>query len=213
MNKTDFVINNKIVAIARGIYSQELENLAKALHAGGIRLMEVTFDQKDPDCLKKTACAIETIGKIMPCVGAGTVLTAEQLECAYKAGASFIVSPNSDSKIISKTKELGLLSMPGAVTPTEIMNAYNAGADIVKLFPSVSLGLSYIKDIITPLSHIPIFVNGGITEENFESVLKLGIKGAGISGRLTDKALIKEGNWEELENRARVFTEIAGRYV
>lgn len=213
MNELECIIRNKIIAIARGIYLQDLENLAKALYAGGIRLMEVTFDQKDPDCLKKTACAIETIGKIMPCVGAGTVLTLEQLEYARKAGASFIVSPNSDNKIISRTKEYGLISMPGAVTPTEIMNAYNAGADIVKLFPSVSLGLSYIKDIVTPLSHIPIFVNGGITEENIESVLKLGIKGAGISGRLTDKALIKEGNWKELERRAGVFSEIAGRYI
>lgn len=212
MNVKDFIIDNKVIAIARGIYGQDLENLAKALVDGGVRLMEVTFDQKDPDCIAKTSQSISLLKAVVPCVGAGTVLTQKQLVAAKDSGASFIVSPNADLNIISKTKEYGLVSMPGATTPNEIINAYNAGADIVKLFPSVSLGIQYIKDIIAPLNHIDFFVNGGITEENFESILKLGIKGAGISGRLTDKALIKEKNWAELSKRAAVFTDIAKRF-
>ncbi len=211
MDTAEYIIENKVIAVARGIYGKDLENLAKSLYDGGIRLMEVTFDQSDSDCIRKTADAVELIKKIMPCAGAGTVLNKEQLDVAYNAGASFIVSPNSDTEIISKTKQYGLVSMPGALTPTEIMNAKNAGADIIKLFPSVSMGLTYIKDIITPLSHIDFFANGGITEDNFETLLKMGIKGAGISGRLIDKNLIREGHWKELTNRAQVFSGIAKR--
>lgn len=141
--------------------------------------------------------------------GAGTVLTPGQVDAAAQAGAEFIISPNSEPKVIRRTKELGLISIPGAMTPTEILMAHDCGADLVKLFPAATLGLAYVKDILAPISHVKMIATAGITEENFAQFLKLGLAGAGISGRLTDKKLIAEGNWAEFTRRAEAFRHIA----
>jgi len=111
--------------------------------------------------------------------------------------------------VIKYTKELGLVSIPGAMTPSEILWAHDWGADIVKLFPAATLSLKYAKDILAPISHVPLMATAGITEENFQEFLKLGLIGAGISGRLTDKKLIAEKNWDEFTKRAEAFVSIA----
>ena len=229
INLVDLLLEKKIIAIVRGIYDQDLKNLALALYKGGIRFIEVTFDQKDPDCLKKTSDAIKMLNSLAcgccadsrACasgassleqklyVGAGTVLSTAQVQAAYAAGAKYIVSPNTNAKVIALTKELGMLSIPGAMTPTEILQAHDLGADFVKLFPSACLGLSYVKDILAPINHVNLIATAGITEDNFGSFLSLGLKGAGISGRLTDKALISAGDWDELTRRAKKFVSIA----
>ena len=235
INLVDLLLEKKIIAIVRGTYDQDLENLALALYKGGIRFIEVTFDQKDPDCLKKTSDAIKMLNSLAfgccadsrDCVdpracasgassleqklyvGAGTVLSTAQVQAAYAAGAKYIVSPNTNAKVIALTKELGMLSIPGAMTPTEILQAHDLGADFVKLFPSACLGLSYVKDILAPINHVNLIATAGITEDNFGSFLSLGLKGAGISGRLTDKALISAGDWDELTRRAKKFVSIA----
>lgn len=141
--------------------------------------------------------------------GAGTVLSAEQVDAAARAGAEFMISPNTDPAVICRTKELGLISIPGAMTPTEILAAHNYGADLVKLFPAATLGLTYAKDILAPISHVKMIATAGITEENFAQFLKLGLAGAGISGRLTDKKLIADGDWAEFTRRAEAFRRIA----
>lgn len=174
--------------------------------------MEVTFDQKDPACIEKTTQAIAMLraahGENMH-FGAGTVLSAEQVDAAARAGAEFMISPNTDPAVICRTKELGLISIPGAMTPTEILAAHNYGADLVKLFPAATLGLTYAKDILAPISHVKMIATAGITEENFAQFLKLGLAGAGISGRLTDKKLIADGDWAEFTRRAEAFRRIA----
>ena len=211
-NIVDLILDKKIIAIVRGTYGVDLENLATALYEGGIRFIEVTFDQKDPDCLKKTSDAIKMLNTLFEgdlYVGAGTVLTEEQVRIAHEAGAKYIVSPNTNAKVIAATKKLGMISIPGAMTPTEILQAHDLGADFVKLFPAASLGLNYIKDILTPISHVNLIATAGITEDNFAQYLKAGIKGAGISGRLTDKKLIATKNWSELTHRAQTFVSIA----
>lgn len=109
---------------------------------------------------------------------------------------------------IQRTKQLGLVSIPGAMTPTEIIAAHNCGADLVKLFPAATLGVRYIKDILAPISHVKLLATAGITEENFKQFLELGLAGAGISGRLTDKKLIAEKDWTEFTRRAQVFVQI-----
>lgn len=209
----DLILEKKIITIVRGTYGEDLRLLAHALYDGGIRFMEVTFDQKDPDCIAKTSNAISMLNKeFAGCdfyAGAGTVLTKEQVKAAYDAGASYIISPNTNVEIIKYTKELGLVSIPGAMTPSEILLAHDSGADIVKLFPAATLGLKYVKDILAPISHVAIIATAGITEENFCEFLKLGLKGAGISGRLTDKKLIASGSWDEFTRRAKAFVEIA----
>jgi len=210
----NLIFEKKIIAIVRGTYGEDLRLLAHALFDGGIRFVEVTFDQKDPACIEKTSEAISMLCKEFSgqefYVGAGTVLSKEQVKAAFNAGARYIVSPNTNREIIQYTKELKMVSIPGAMTPTEILFAHDCGAHIVKLFPVVSLGLNYVKDILAPISHVPIIATAGITEENFRDYLRLGIKGAGISGRLTDKNLIVSKKWAELTLRARAFVEIAG---
>lgn len=206
------ILQEKIIVIVRGTYGEDLLTLSNALYAGGIRFMEVTFDQKDPACLEKTAQAIAMLtaahqGRMS--FGAGTVLTEAQVDAAAAAGAKFIISPNTDPDVIRRTKELGLLSIPGAMTPTEILYAHKLGADIVKLFPAATLGKTYVKDILAPISHVKMIATAGISEENFADFLKLGLAGAGISGRLTDKKLIAQRDWDEFTRRAKNFTKIA----
>jgi len=211
MNTLDFIAENKVITICRRVYGEDLLKLADALYAGGIKMIEVTFDQADPDCIEKTSECIRSLcdrfgDKMM--FGAGTVLTAEQVEAAAKAGARYIISPNVDADVIAKTKELGLVSIPGAMTPSEILTAHKLGADIVKLFPAGYLGFGYIKDILGPISHVKLCATGGVTEENWGKYLEFGFAGAGISGRLCDKKCIAAGDFEEITRRAKVFMDI-----
>lgn len=207
----EFIEKHKVITICRRLYGQDLLKLVDALYQGGIRMVEVTFDQVDPDCIAKTSEAIqmlvENFGKDMK-IGAGTVLTKEQVKATKDAGGSYIISPNVDIEVITYTKELGLVSMPGAMTPSEILTAHKAGADFVKLFPAGNLGFDYIKNIMAPISHVKLVATGGVNEENLLEHLKIGFAGVGISGRLMDKKLIAEGNFAELTKRAQVFSNI-----
>lgn len=208
----DFILENKVIVIVRKVYGEDLKNLAAALYAGGVKMIECTFDQADPDCIGKTSEAIRFLNdtyKGEMRFGAGTVLTVEQVEAAKAAGAEYIISPNVNDDVIRRTKELGMVSMPGAMTPTEIMHAHDMGADLVKLFPAGYLGLSYVKDITAPISHVKLVATGGVREDNFADWLKAGLVGAGISGRLCDRKCIAEGNFAEITRRAREFNRIA----
>ena len=199
-----------VIAICRKIYGEDLEFLAQALFEGGIRFIEVTFDQQENDPLKKTSDAIQLLRNKFPemHIGAGTVITMQQLNTAYDAGAEFIISPNADTAIIKKTLELGMLSMPGAMTPSEIISAWDAGASYVKIFPAADLGVKYIKAVRSPINHIPMMAVGGISTENFADFLKAGCCGAGIGGSLCSKKLINERNAAELSATAKKLIDI-----
>ena len=128
------IVEKKIIAISRGIHSSHIIHTAKALLDGGIVLLEVTFHPSDDKISADTLKSIEILQNEMKGrmhIGAGTVLTEERAEQAYLAGAEFIISPNVDEKVIRKTKELGLISIPGAMTPTEAAAAWRAGCDFV----------------------------------------------------------------------------------
>lgn len=207
-NTTDFILDSKIITICRRLYGEKLLKLAEALHKGGINLLEVTFDQSDAKGMEKTVEAIKMLNenfKDKMLIGAGTVITQEQVIQAKMAGARYIISPNVDKDIIKLTKQLNLISIPGAMTPSEIAYAHNLGADIVKVFPAGYLGLKYIKDLRAPLSHINLLAAGGVTEENISDYKNAGYSGFGISGRLTDSKIIDVGNFEELTKRAQAF--------
>lgn len=205
----------RVVGIVRGTYGEDLISLAKALYKGGLQFMEVTFAQDDAACVEKTSAAIRSLKAALPedmHFGAGTVLNECQVQAAYEAGAEFIISPNVNAQVIHLTKELDMVSIPGAMTPTEILSAHDYGADIVKLFPLSDLGLAYVKSIRAPISHVKLMATGGVKEENFKDILRAGFSGAGISGRLTDKKLIAEGNFDELTRRAKVFADLTQEY-
>ncbi|GAA3014241.1 bifunctional 4-hydroxy-2-oxoglutarate aldolase/2-dehydro-3-deoxy-phosphogluconate aldolase [Tetragenococcus solitarius] len=208
----EYIEKNKIIAIVRGTYGENLVNLVSALEEGGVKLVEVTFDQSDPECLMKTSEAITTLvekftGKMK--IGAGTVLNEEQVETAYHAGAEYIISPNTNQQVIKKTKELKLVSIPGALTPSEILEAHETGADFVKIFPAGAHNLKYIKDIRGPINHVKILATAGVTPDNLEDYLNVGFSGAGISGYLTDQKLIAAGQFDVLTEHAKEMMAIA----
>lgn len=206
-----FIEDNKVMVICRGLYNEDLMKVVDALYAGGVRLAEVTFDQNDPDAVEKTSGAIRQLKEKYPDmkVGSGTVTSVEQVKATKEAGGEFCLSPNVNVEVIKATKEEGLVSIPGALTPTEILQAHEAGADIVKIFPAGWLGLRYLKDIKGPINHVKFLAAAGVNEENFADYLKAGYCAAGISGRLLDKKVIEHQNYAELTRRAQVFTKIA----
>lgn len=206
------VISKKVIAISRGIYGDALLRLAESLRAGGVSMIEVTYDQKDPDHLNKTAASIRALCQTFPdmAVGAGTVITRVQLEATVQAGGRFMISPNTNILLIQLAKEMGLLAIPGAMTPSEIIAAYDAGADFIKLFPCSWLGPDYIRAIRSPINHIPLLATGGINAENLASYLALGMVGAGIGGKLCDRKLVESGRYDLLEANARACMQAAG---
>ena len=171
------VRDKKIIAIIRGITGDALLKTAEAVLRGGIELIEVTFDQTGTISAEQTGCDIkmlcEKLGDRMH-IGAGTVLTREQVKLTHDAGGEFIISPDVNEEVIRYTKELSMLSMPGAMTPSEIRFAYDCGADFVKVFPCVSLGSGYIKAVSAPLSHIPLLAVGGVTPDNMDEFFSAG---------------------------------------
>ena len=196
-----WLLEKKIIAIVRGIESGKLPELAAALMQGGISCIEVTFQQTKPETWKDTVNGILNIQKCLGdkvLAGAGTVLSIEQVEMAHDAGACYIIAPNTDALVIKKTKELGMVSMPGCLTPTEIVFAYKAGADLVKIFPASVLGPAYIKAIRAPISHIPLTAVGGITVNNAKDFISAGCCGIGIGGNIVNKDWIEAGEFEKI---------------
>lgn len=204
-----------LIAILRGIPPEQCGRAAEALYDGGVRLLEVTFDGEGAaDCaatLEKLRLLVrQTEGRMQ--VGAGTVTTAEQLEAAAAAGARFIISPNTNEDLIRRTKDLGLVSIPGAMTPSEIITARQAGADFVKLFPAASLGTGYLNAVRAPVGAIRILAVGGMDVDNLESFLDAGAVGAGIGGCLVNRKLTSAGEYRKITEKAAAFTERMRRY-
>ena len=203
------IMEHKIIVIMRGIEMDRLLPTAEALIKGGIKFIEVTFNHSLADTLEETKKAIhllrETYQKIH--VGAGTVMSVEQVEAAVAAGAEYIISPHVDQEVITRTKELGAVSIPGALTPTEIVAAHKYGGDFIKLFPMENLGPDYGKAVMGPLSHIPLLAVGGVNVDTIPSFLDAGFKGVGIGGNLVNKKWIAEGDFTAICELAKQYVE------
>ncbi|KAA8672686.1 bifunctional 4-hydroxy-2-oxoglutarate aldolase/2-dehydro-3-deoxy-phosphogluconate aldolase [Clostridium sp. MT-14] len=146
------------------------------------------------------------------CVGAGTVLTIEQVNNAIEAGADYIISPNTDIKVIKETKRLNKISIPGAFTPSEIVTAYDAGADFVKLFPAGLLGAGYIKAVYGPLNYIPLLAVGGVNLDNISQLMGAGISGVGVGGNLVNKKNVQAGEFGMIKKLSKKYVDkIEGR--
>jgi 2-dehydro-3-deoxyphosphogluconate aldolase/(4S)-4-hydroxy-2-oxoglutarate aldolase len=200
------ILDEKLIAIVRGMEEKAILPLAEAFIAGGIGMMEVTFNQAKPESFEATMWSIaavkEKLGDKLAC-GAGTVISVEQVDLAAKAGALFIVSPNVDAEVIRRTRELGLVSLPGCTTPSECLAAHNAGADFIKLFPASDLGIGYLKAIRAPLSHLKFLAVGGINENNAADFIKAGALGFGVGGNLVNKDWIASGQFDKISDTAR----------
>lgn len=175
------ILEHKIVAIIRGANPADVIKIADALYTGGIRILEITMNSAEPlNVIKEVA---DKYGDKMV-IGAGTVLDGETARQAVEAGAKFVLSPIVSEEVIKTAKSLGVVSIPGAYTATEIYNAYKLGGDIIKVFPANSP--SYIKDIAGPLPHIPLLPTGGISVENIGGFKKAGAVGFGIGSALVN---------------------------
>ena len=206
-----FLQKEKIIAIIRSIPLKDMKKTGDALYKGGIRLIEVAFDHAKPDGIDQTLESLHQLRTSLPedvHLGAGTVLSEKEVKSAFETGAEFIISPNTDPAVIRKTKDLGMLSMPGAMTPSEIASAYQAGGDIIKLFPADFLGPSYVKALRGPLGHIPLAAVGGISQENIRSWQDVGVQVFGIGSSLVSPVLVCEGRFKELTDRALEFLQI-----
>ncbi len=204
----DQIKKEKLIVIVRGIERKKLIPLAQAMYDGGVRLLEVTYSTNGTVSDEETAENISTLvthfGNKMY-IGAGTVLTEKQVELTKKAGGGFIISPNTKQSVIKRTVELGMVSIPGAFSPSEIEDAYEFGADFVKLFPVTNLGTKYVKAVKAPLSHIDLLAVGGIDLDNIPLYKEAGVCGFGIGSNITDKSMIANEDWQGI-------TELANRY-
>jgi Entner-Doudoroff aldolase len=173
----------------------------EAAIAGGFRIVEVTMTT--PDCLEHIAALSERHGIV---IGAGTVLSVDDAKEAMAAGARFLVSPVTDPQVISFCRQHDLVSVPGTLTPTEMMTAHRAGADIVKLFPGPGNGPEFVRAVRGPLPFLRIFPTSGVTEENCEAWLQAGAFGVGFVGPLFDADDLKLRRFAAITARAARMT-------
>jgi len=197
----DEILKNKIVAIIRGADPADVLSIAESLQQGGVNILEVTLNS--PNALQVIRELTDKIKNMT--IGAGTVLSAADAKASIEAGAKFIISPNMNAETIAMTKKLGVVSIPGAYTATEVVNAYSNGGDIIKIFPAANA--EYIKVLRGPLSHIPMMPTGGITPENISGFKKAGAVAFGIGTSLLD---VKNKITGEYLKR---ITETAGKFV
>lgn len=200
----------KLVAILRGVPGDKLDGVVEALIRGGVRILELTFDHAGEADVEKNAekirHTVETYGHQIR-VGCGTALSVAEVEATRQAGGCLVITPNTNVNVIRCARELDMVAMPGALTPTEIEAAWRAGADIVKLFPAGELGLGYIKAVRGPLGFIPMSAVGGVKPENVAEFLNAGVCGFGVGGQLVLPSAVANGDYEAIYRRAKEFTD------
>lgn len=196
----------KILAIMRGLTRIEADRTAEALFMGGIRFMEVTMNT---DGAADMIASWRKSYDKQAYIGAGTVIDLEQAKQAVAAGAQFIVSPNLDMEVIQYGLSQGVDVWPGTMTPTEIVQAWKAGAEAVKVFPMASLGIDYFREIRAPLDQIPMIITGGVNRHNIQSFIQAGAAAVGMGSHLADKQLIKEGKFDQITEHARQLIELS----
>ena len=174
----------------------------RAVVAGGIRAVEVTFT------VPGAPSVIRAVGRELGrdvLLGAGTVLHPEDAEDAVDAGARFLVAPNTDERVIGAAKRLGVPILPGAFTPTEVVRAWDLGADAVKIFPASLGGAAYIKALLGPLPNIPLVPTGGVDERTVADFFRAGAFAVGAGGALFDAASLKARAYDQMTETARQF--------
>ncbi len=208
-NPLQRVLNHTIVAVIRAESGELLADVAESLLAGGVEVMEVTFTV--PRAVRVLEQVADRIGdRIL--LGAGTVLDAETCRTAILAGAEFIVSPSTHVDVIQTCKRYSKLVMPGAFTPTEVVTAWQAGADIVKVFPSEITGPRYLKALHGPLPHVRLMPTGGVNLETAAEFLRCGACALGVGSSLVDPKVVAAGDLKKIENLARQYVQIVREF-
>ena len=207
MDKWDIVKCIKstgIIAILRGTGTEELLQIAGALYEGGVRAIEVTCNTKG------YLGMIETLSNTMKdkmIIGAGTVLSPVTAQLVIDAGAEFVLAPDLNREVVQQVHQNRKLAIPGVTTPSEMMDAYRMGVDIVKLFPAGALGSRYLKDLRGPLNNAAVIPVGGINLDNMADFAKAGAFAFGIGSELIDKNAIASGNFSVITQKAKAYIE------
>src|SRR4051812_38109003 len=188
-----------VVAVIRAQSKDQLLEIGKAILDGGVPAIEVTMST--PKAIAGIELLADKFGD-QAVVGVGTCIDAATCADAIHAGAQFIVSPAFDPEIVATTKRYGKISIPGAFTPTEILRAWTAGADVVKVFPSTTLGPGYFKDVLAPLPQIKLTPTGGVDLKNVADWIKAGAVFVGAGSSLVTKDAMAKGDWASITNNA-----------
>ncbi len=195
----------KITVILRGYTYSQVRTVVKSLIGTKLQAVEITMNS--PDAVSVIKRINEEFGRFVR-VGAGTVITYEEAKAVIDAGAAFVLSPVMLRKeILNLCKEKGVISVPGAFSPTEIKKCFDDGADIVKIFPSGRLGAKYVTDIQAPLGKMPLMVVGGVNAENVREFFSAGASFAGIASGIFNKNDIRNENTEGIKNSIQYFEE------
>ncbi|MBO5281443.1 MAG: bifunctional 4-hydroxy-2-oxoglutarate aldolase/2-dehydro-3-deoxy-phosphogluconate aldolase [Clostridia bacterium] len=208
---SELITDAGLILILRNFPENKLCQLIPRMVHAGVKAVEVAFNPSLDDTAETTCGMMKKIielseGKMI--VGAGTVLYPQWVKAAKDAGCQFIFSPNTDTEIIKLTKELGMISIPGAYTPSEVMTAHNAGADLIKLFPITVNEIGYFKNIKGPLSHIKYVLTGGVNPDTIVPFLEAGAVGLGTGISILKPELVATDDFDEIERLARLHMEI-----
>jgi len=200
----EIILTTKVIAVIRMSDTEKLAKVAEAIKQGGIRAIEITMTT--PSALEIIAAMAKkkTAGIL---IGAGTVLDPETAAQAIHAGADFIVSPVTNFDLIRVCRRYDVFAAPGAFTPTEILAAWERGADVVKVFPATSVGPKYFKDIKGPLPQVRLMPTGGVSLENAREFISNGACCVAIGTALLDKKAIEAGNWDVLTQKAGALVD------
>ena len=198
-----------LIPVLRAPNAAQAHAIVKAMIAGGVTVVEVTMTVPGAiDVLKE----LKKEYGVKLLLGSGTVTTAAQAEATIEAGAEFVVSPSFHAAVVAKTRELGKVSIPGALTPTEVITAWNAGADYVKIFPCSAMGgASYLKSLLAPFPHLKLIPTGGVTLQTAESFLQAGARALGVGSDLVNLAAIDAGTPESITETARAYLDVLAR--
>jgi 2-dehydro-3-deoxyphosphogluconate aldolase/(4S)-4-hydroxy-2-oxoglutarate aldolase len=199
-----------LIPVLRARNAGQAHAVVQAMLAGGIRVVEVTMTV--PGAVELLRELKSEYGNEL-LLGSGTVTTGRQAEDTIEAGAEFVVSPSFHAEVVAATKASGKLSIPGALTPTEVITAWNAGADYVKIFPCSAVGgASYLKSLLAPFPHLKLIPTGGVTHHTAAGFLEAGARALGVGSDLVNLAAIDEGRPEVITAAARVYLEIITRF-
>ncbi len=198
-----------LIPVLRARSAVQAHAVVKAMIAGGVNVVEVTMTVPGAVELLKELHR-EYAGDLL--LGAGTVTFADEAEATVEAGAQFVVSPSFHPEVVAKTRALGKVSIPGALTPTEAITAWRGGADYVKIFPCSAVGgASYLKALLAPFPALQLIPTGGVTLQTAESFLRAGAKALGVGSDLVNLAAIDEGRPETITEMARAYLEVLAR--
>lgn len=203
INKTEFLTESGIVGVMRAESSEKLLNVAKALKEGGVNCIEVAMTT--PNALSVIEEVSNKLDEVL--IGAGTVLDAETARSAILAGAEYLVSPTTDEEMIKMAKRYNKVVAPGAFTPTEVLKAWEAGADLVKVFPASQLGPKFISAVKAPLPQVSLMPTGGVNQDNAAEFIKAGADVLCAGSALVETQALQEGNYDKIKENAEKLVE------